>query len=192
MPDSLQTVTPITTSPELLAKAKLLKDGPFFTATFVVGANSLIEKQQVFLTLAGVKPVSYVSAARWTGDPTKLESTADDKRALGIFLDQLGLAYHLSGDESETLVVVSKDRSLVEAFLSAPDEDNRIRGDLLGYPKTAIEGAEARDWREDETELLEANGLAGMVFFRLSQDHYAEELEVIRQWRRILEVYGLT
>ncbi|HEU5157678.1 MAG TPA: hypothetical protein VFU43_11845 [Streptosporangiaceae bacterium] len=190
MPNPLQHSIP-SASPELLAKAKLIKDSPFFTATFVVGANPLIEKQQVFLSLVGIKPVSYVSAAHWTGDPAKLESAADDKHELGAFLDELGLAYHFSGNESETLAVVSKDSRLVEEFVNAPDEDNRTRGRLLGYPQTAIEWAETRNWREDEADLLEANGLAGMVFFRFSRDHAGEELEVVRQWRRILETYGL-
>ncbi len=181
----------MTIDPAVAAKAKLLFNSTLLSATFLVGANRLIEKQQVFLTVLGIKPVSQVSAAHWVGDPAKLESVADDTEALKKLFDQLGLSYHLFGDESELQAVVSLDAKLVDQFVHAPDDDNVTRGKLLGYPLTAIEYAETRHWRDDEPELLAKADLSGYPFFRFSREHYQEELATIRRWQQILAAYGL-
>lgn len=102
----------IAIDPALAAKAKLLLNSPPLSATFMVGANTLIEKQQTFLAVLDIKPVSQVSAAHWAGNPSKLESVADDTEALKKLFAQLGLSYHLFGDESELGAVVSMDATL--------------------------------------------------------------------------------
>lgn len=176
-------------TPELAQKAKLIKDSPLFTHTFMVGANHLMEKQQLFLTLAQIKPVSFISAAHRNGSGL-LDTKADDQAEVAAFLDQLGLSHSITGDEYETQVVVSSDRKLIDEYLKA-DGDNEQQGKLLGYPLTAVLGSLDGKWRDDEGELLKAKGLGGFPFFRLSQEHYDEELERIEDWKRILEVYGL-
>lgn len=174
---------------ELAKKAKLIKDSPLFTHTFMVGANHLMEKQQLFLTLAQIKPVSFISAAHHEG-PGQLDTMADDAAGVAAFLDQLGMAHSITGDEYETQVVVSTDRKLVDEYLKA-DGDNEQQGKLLGYPLTAVHGSLDGKWRDDEEELLKAKGLQGFPFFRLSQEHYKEELEEVMRWKNILGAYGL-
>lgn len=177
----------VTVNDGLLAKAALLRASPLF----VHPCDPLAEKQALFLSLAGWKPVSEVVSGHWEPTESGRRTVPDDPAAVGAFLEQLGLACSLSGDDSGTDAVVSLKHGLVVEYQAATD--HQVVGRLLGYPSTAALAFPARSLPLDEQERIEEEaGLAGYsVPFAFSRSHWRQELRLVTVWVEVLRAYGL-
>lgn len=179
-------------NPDLLHKARLLRESQFFVDPTGDGTN--YEKQNLFLVLAGVKPVGEAASGHWVSTAEGRRTVADDPQAVGEFLASLGLAYHLSSfDGHATDALVAIDQGMLAEYLRADAaHDVAAVGRLFGYPQTAATAFAA----DSEDQLLNPeeadrrtveSGLDPMqVGFRLSKAHWADELKTAMHWQALL------
>lgn len=117
--------------------AQQLKASPFFAST--TDAKPWLEKQPIFLVLAGVKPVAEASSGHWVPTPDGRRTVHDNPAAVGALLDSLGLAYRLRHDDYATDTLVSSRPELLDAYEVAAAADDQAKiGELFGYPATAV------------------------------------------------------
>lgn len=72
----------------LLAKAKRLRESAYFVGT--TDASIDLDRQLIFLVLAGRKPLAEVVSARLVPSGTGRRAVGDDPEAVGEFCDRLG------------------------------------------------------------------------------------------------------
>lgn len=177
---------------ELMQKASALKDSSLFVGT-CEGAE-LVDKQQIFLVLAGEKPVAEACSAHLERTSTGQEYVADDEREVGRFLESLGLSYSLwqAKHFPGTMAAVSLRPELVHEYREA--KGGKAVGALLGYPKTAVEAyAKNNCLPIDEQEMREREAGIGWDFvpFRFSRKYWREEAETAKRWYDILKNYRM-
>jgi len=189
--------------PQLKIKAQLLRDSPLFSTSVVEEPH--MQKHNIFLALAGLKPVSEASSGHFitTGHGRRL--VPDDPAEVTLLLHQLGLRYRIKRKPHYLLVQVSLSEERLEEYevldeLSSPRETYTEAGRLFGYPKTAVEAFAAahttdRDVRLPRLEQDVVERAAGIpetadVDFWFSRDHWREELPVVKNWCRVLRQYG--
>lgn len=180
----------VETTPALAEKARQLLASPLFVGTTDA---VLVEKQHIFLALAGLKPVSAATSGHWVDDAHGRHTEPDDPAAVVALLDSLGLAHSVSQDEYATDAIVSLQRDLVAQYSAAAD--GSALGRLFGYPATAVEAFE-RNQSMPSDEQSERQHNAGLdetffVGFRFSTQHWREELAVLQNWNAVLRAYGL-
>lgn len=178
---------------ELLDKARRLKDSPFFVHPS--DGAEMVEKWEIFLVLAGYKPVSEVASGHWIDVPGGRRTVPDDPELVGAFLQELGLAYHLSNfDDHATDAVVAVTPELVEQYMES--SGSSAIGTLFGYPASAVRAfavGESNLLSHKEQERYEAEAGLPEVFvmFRLSRKHWRDELNVVKKWYEVLREAGL-
>jgi len=93
--------------------------------------------------------------------------------------------------DGTTMAVVARRPQLVQAYMKA--QDDKTRGLLFGYPKTAVQAFDSGDVLavEQQRDLLQAEGLPD-ASFALSRQHWREELAVLYQWYDMLKAYGIS
>lgn len=179
--------------PGILEKAERLLATPLFVGT--TDNYRLGEKQMIFLVLAGLKPVSEAASGHWVEVPGGRETVADDPDQVGAFLHSLGLAYQLSplGTHATKALVSLRPDLLTEAERAVAINDTARYGELFGFPKTAADAFVRGDIlpEQQQDDLLNKAGITDS-YFCLSAKHYAEEIQVLRQWQDALVQYGLT
>lgn len=176
---------------DLLSKAQTLKNLPELSSTDP--NNPLNKVQDVFLTLLGEKPASWVEVPV-NADVDSLRET----------LGGLGLHSELVKEARGYRLIVSKDPKVLRQVLDDevhPTQRNpKTVGDfsvgkLLGYPETAIRALQ--EWRvlepEEQERFLKESGIYGKVHaFRMSKDNWQQELEILKKWAKLTEEYGLS
>lgn len=180
----------ITPHPDLLKKAQRIRQSEYFMSDPDWG--HLRDKQQLFLTLAGIKPVSEIYAAHT--EPTEdggWQSVPDDPKGVAELLDSLGLAHRFLELPHYILAVVTRDPQTLQTFWNCKDDAER--GKLLGYPQTAIDAymIDRRMPGDKQDAIMEHEGLSQLYGFCLSRTHYTEEIQTLRTWRTLLQAYGL-
>lgn len=180
-------------STDLQRKASLLKSSALFVHPS--DGAEMHEKQQIFLVLAGCKPVANVLSGHWVATPTGRKTVADDPVLVGQFLSLLGLKFSLSDHGHHAT------GALIALAQEALDSHARASGHVAvgasyGYPETAAQAFAAGPdelLSSDEQDAIEDEaGLQGMtVSFRLSKRHWREELETLKQWYGVLVLAGL-
>jgi len=111
-----------------------------------------------------------------------------------------GLFYEMAKNlkkENEILgfnMVVARNKEDLEKFLEVEKEDNdREMGLLLGYPETAIEGYENRDFLivedlpKNEQEKIEKEGVLKFSGFSPSKKYWREELKEVRKIQSLIK-----
>lgn len=165
-------------------------------AKLFVGGSDLdlmTSKQNIFLALAGLKPVGEASSGHWHITENGRDSVADDPKEVAAFLDTLGLHYQLRSDEVATDALVALRQADLDAY-SSVHNDHRKTGIFLGYPATAVEAFVDNTCipGDEQAKIMEAAGIKSFFPFRFSQDHWREELPVIKSWYTTLKKYQLT
>ncbi|SRR6266496_1519111 len=144
---------------ELGRQARLLRESEYFV--WPIEDASMAAKQDIFLVLAGLKPVSETTSGHWVPHPGGQRTVADDPKEVGRFLESLGLAYHLAGDERGTDAVVALRPELVEEYVRA--DDSSSVGRLFGYPESAVAAfVKGECMPVDEQERIEGYSLASL------------------------------
>jgi hypothetical protein len=178
---------------DLAQSAMILRESTHFVGHAELAP--LIDKQSIFLVLAGKKPVSEATSSRWIETERGAYAEPDDVHELQAFLDSLGLASYIRTGEFSTNALVSFDPANLDAYLVAEKTDNAIAiGRLFGYPQTAAEAFihDASLDMEQQDALLEAAGIPLMMpTFRFSVAHAQQELAVQEDWYRTLAQYDL-
>jgi len=178
----------------LARKAKLLKASDHFINHTELAP--LIEKQSIFLVLAGKKPASQATSSKWVKADHTAHAEPDDPRQLRELLDSLDLAYRLSADDYATNVLVSLESGKIDDYIAAGEADDMAAiGRLFGYPQTAIEAFVRDDCMEPnvQDELMEAAGISAVIpSFRFSKTHAQQELAVLKDWYQTLRQHGLS
>lgn len=175
------------TSTELHAYADQLRKTNLFVGT---GDETWsIDKQYIFLTLAGLKPVSEVVSGHWEPTPTGRTSVADSMEEVSDFLTSLGLFFKPTLYKSYVLADIARSDELLEEYRVASETgDTATVGRLHGFPLTAVDayaaGTSMDIRKQDELKV-------DHVGFRLSPDHYEEEIAAVAPWQELLKEYGL-
>ena len=178
------------TQDELAVKAKVLLNSKHFMNE---GIAALHEKQVIFLVLLGKIPVTNTFSAVWVEKSDGMYTEPDDEASVGQLLAGLGLAFKLESDENSTHVYVSRDKALIDQ-ISSKDIELKDALRLYGYPESAVRAFDTDDMprQEEQDKLMEAAGLPiSMPQFNMSKSHASEELEVLKDWYRSLQKYGL-
>jgi hypothetical protein len=124
-------------------------------------------------------------------------SVADDPKLVGEFLTSLGLEYDLSSfDGRATDALVSLDRRLLRQYQEADAGDFATAGRLFGYPESAVTAFAAGldhllSLEVKNRHAAEAGIDPDLVMFRLSQEHWVEELKVAARWQQLVQSAGL-
>lgn len=182
---------------DLLHKAELLRNTHLFMhPTTIDEVPLLVEKQMIFLVLAGFKPVSEASSGELVKQPDGQPlAVPSDRGEIARFLDTLGLRYHIRGDEYATDALVSLKQELIDEYLDTEGLDNAHRiGELFGYPKTATDAFGDKEQLlsiEEQDRLVAEGGLDEFMNFRCSRDHWREEFQAVKAWADVLRAYGL-
>ena len=117
------------------------------------------------------------------------------------FFNTIGLQYKivrkLSEDNSRLgfSVLASKDKNILDKFVKADkDQDDRTFGLIVGYPTTAVETYHTdkqfrfrKELPPSELEKLRAEGTASFFSFTPSKEHWAEELEFVREEQKLIK-----
>jgi len=177
----------------------------------MIEKSPLFYQEKVSLALAtlGEKPVSWIDVSeRYNQTKTKrkenkiLNQLEVEKNQVQQILNELGLVYEIKKFkiEEETTFnsgydfLVSKkqeDLSLFRESIKAKD-DKKI-GECLGYPETATNGfinnniLDYNELPKEEAEKLINEETSKFLTFRLSKDHWQEELEVVRSWQLLIK-----
>lgn len=180
---------------ELAEKANLLKSSTYFV--FPGDGAEYIDKQCIFLVLAGLKPVTEGSSGHQVKTDTGWRTEPDDPALVSAFLESLGLAFsfYSSHDGHVTMTAVALRQELIDEYMSTADQNTYTVGRLFGYPKSAVEAFVGGNCMgvEDQEFIEQRAGLPEFFpTFRFSQDHWQEELKVLQQWHEILKLYELT
>jgi len=192
--DQTSSISELVLTPQLLRAAAILKASPLFVDITGDG-HSYHQKQTLFLVLAGEKPVGEALSGHIERLGDRGRAVADNPDEVGTFLSSLGLAYDLSdSDESVTQAFVSLDPTLLQQYRTALTGDAGAAGRLFGYPDTAVAAfAAGPDWLlppDDQDRYVRAAGLMAMDF-RLSKDHWREELATVARWQVLIRAAGL-
>lgn len=184
----------LTKDPVLAEKARILLASQYFVGT--QAAARLVEKQQLFLALAGLKPVAEATTGHLAPMPGGWHTVYDDPAAVGAFLDSLGLQHRIRHDEVGTDALVSLDAVLLEKYQQASQRDDAATiGELFGYPATATAAFIANQCMSiEEQERIEQKAWPADDFypnFGFSQDHWQDELAVCQRWYAALRLYGM-
>lgn len=177
--------------PNLETKARLLRSSPLFNRR---GNNDpLVEKKLLFLALAGAKPVSAAGSSHWVTTERGGRAAPDDPVEVGDLLQRLGLCYEIEVRETVTMAYTSLERTSLSDFLAVRN-DHREAGRWFGYPMTAVDAFVSGTLMESEEQVavIGVFGLPVFQTFRLSRDHAAAEIEVMRQWWQLLDRYSLS
>jgi hypothetical protein len=183
-----------TLSLELYRKAQILRAAPLFEDRG--GAHH--QKAILFLVLAGAKPVGEASSGHMVRVGDVGHSVADNPKLVEKFLSSLGLTCEVTKSviAGATDAVVSLDPNLVAQYRQAANGDFATVGRLFGYPETAVTAFAAGPDRlltagEQDRYVAEAGINPDVVMFRLSREHWADELIVAARWQQLLEAAGL-
>lgn len=180
-------------TPELHHKARLLINSPLFDGTPL--GHPVLEKQLIFLVLAGLKPVAEVTSGHWVEVERGRKTVADDASEVSTFLKLLGLSHSLSSfDGHATDAIVALRPHLIEEYRQA--KGAMAVGRLFGYPETAVQafeaGGEALLSLAEQEQLEREAGLPdGFTHFCLSREHAVEELAVVKGWYTVLQAVEL-
>lgn len=186
--------------PLLVQKSKILRDSTLFT--YPIEGEELVEKQSIFLVLAGLKPLSEANSGHWELTPDGRRTVFDNPKKVGAFLDSLGLRYTLRHDEHATTALISLKKELLDTYERAgtfPEPRVYIEiGKLFGYPETATAAFAQFDEKQllsndDQDRVEQEGGLSDRYFvnFRFSKAHWQEELAVCLHWQEVLKLYDL-
>lgn len=89
---------------------------------------------------------------------------------------------------------IAKDPNIAEQLLKINgNKDHELYGRLMGYPNTAIQAfLNKEDLLDQATEnrLLQNNDEIYMGYFKLSKNHYQEELELMETWNQAIKEHA--
>lgn len=184
-------------------KAKHIKESSLFINPS--DGAELLDKQNIFLVLAGLKPMSEVFSGHWEQvSPTRRRTKADDPNEIGAFLNSLGLKYSLRLESNATVATIALSQEIIDRTNTLVNEATEQRhvtresqaeiGALYGFPPTAVKGFIKNLILDNKTQekVVQEAGLPGyFVGFFLSKDHYREELTIMKERYELLRQYGL-
>jgi len=140
-----------------------------------------IQKAEMVLVLLGAKKATDIMVYSWNDSP-------EDVR-LNLEKNGLCVAEVLREKTNENLraeFAVALDKEAAEKLANLnPEVDHTEFGRLMGFPETAIEafGNSKTLAREKYPDMK------GLIFkFILSEDHWQEEMEVMRNWTELIRV----
>ncbi len=149
----------------------------------------------VILVLAGVKPATEIMLFKMHSEPDEVIPVLKN---CGFGVIKYESQHMLGGDYKCTIIVAQNDAIAEEVRKYCEPQDDREFGRLMGIPQTAIDAfvsdLESGFLREGKSvkllpadELLNLKVLAG---FRLSRDHWQEEIKILQKWEEVIKTYA--
>lgn len=141
-------------------------------------------RAELLLIALGLKPASVVNV--FEGD-RKAKVVENELKALGF---EVRVKPHGAQDEKVDLVVAQSARVAEKLEQLSASEDHKEYGEVMGYPRTAIEafGDEEKALPYEEQETLTRD----IPFFkiRLSREHAHDELKKVIRWNQKVFQYA--
>lgn len=174
------------------------------------------DRMNLVLTYYGEKPCTTIEIDYFAKKPLAETGEAEEKRAqLEEALLASGLEFSVieteeidenGFDYKEFKFLIGKDKNVIAELQKAIEEgDTETEGRLYGFPDTAVEAFvrghredrfgevmldEKKWWKElseEEKEKLLEEGVLNFKNFKLSKEHYQEELETLRKWQGLIK-----
>jgi len=151
--------------------------------TLGVGAYS---RAMCVLVALEIKPATEVDVFEWNTELSQVQS----------ILEGAGLKVVQRENDASSAklarLVVSKDQQVIdEMLLLSPTSDHRRYGELMGFTKSMIDAFERKIERLPDEEIPKE--IATQIFEpKLSREHIAEEMQLLRQWEQAVKKYAPT
>lgn len=162
------------------------------------------EKVILLLTLMGEKPAAHHGLLLKFGaeQESNEKKFIAEKQFLTEWLQKAGLIFSVKdktirggvrGDFKPTAKVcnfhISRDKAALERLNHAHSKSEL--GLALGYPTTAVEAyLKGQEFLIKEQDLpfdIRSSEVMDFLFFRLSKEHWAEELETVKRWAKAIK-----
>ncbi len=139
---------------------------------------------ELMLIFLGYKPATEVALAPWNDPPEKVVKTLRDSGLIAGIKN-----YKDVNGKKFAIVAVAKDKETMERLKKAEaDADHEEYGRLMGYPDTAIDAFMHKEKLLPEVDYPEKNDKT--LDFKLSKDHWQEEIKVIKKWSQAIKQYS--
>lgn len=171
------------------------------------------DRWYVLLALTGHKKASWfcVTSDVWREGDEPIRIPDEQVHRLTAMLSALGLSYRLRFRDSDAGLFQPDDSSdfrqrynqICDVFIGDTEEaavelaeaaevmDHRRLGAALGYPKTAVDTFGTSDSiLVDDLPEHTARECEPYVWFKLSRNHYEEELAVVQEWHDVVGKYS--
>ena len=165
------------------------------------------DKMDLALTYLDEKPVSWIDVSeRYEQTEEKEDEILDEleskKDQVQQMLDKIGFVYEMKKFKTKERTtynsgydfIVSKSSENLFRFKKALEKgDEKEIGLCLGYPKTAVEGfinkntLDYKDLPKKESKKLIKEKTSKFLEFRLSKDHWRDELKTVRKRQRLIK-----
>lgn len=146
------------------------------------------QQSSVILVLLGLKPATELTVYRATNDPEGIVASALTEAGLDLRIKK-------QFDKGTTFAVARDEETINHLMTTFANEDHEAYGRLMGYPETAIHAflhkEELMD-PEEEQKIFEANPDIQLGYFRLSKDHFQDELKTVREWNQAIKTNAPT
>ena len=156
----------------------------FETLESIQGPFGDDDKVDLLLTVIGEKPACFLEFGRPTRDDKTTQEVEDVKDSIQIFCEQNALVCdeirHESDNWTDVVLCIGKDKEIV---LDLEHSDIQERGRVLGFPDSAVSVFKKDELLMSEEELpreVKESDYIKFLNFRLSRDHWQEELESVR------------
>lgn len=179
---------------ELIEQSSVLKPGQKVElAAFVLGKKDVIDLGDYKVIESKQEEEKY--RQEFSEESEAIESILGALGVYQVYIKELGIEDGILGFE----IAAAKTNETLEAFSKAEQEGNdEEMGLLLGYPKTAAEAYGPRkllsceelfrtELSETERKELEKEGTLKFLMFKLSAEHWREELEEARELQALIK-----
>lgn len=156
---------------ERVKKIENLELGPFPAAESIL----------IFL---GYKPATEIDLAPWNDSPEKVMATLRESGLIAEIKKYKGV-----NDKRFSVVAVTRNKETMEKLKKVEaNADHQEYGRLMGYPNTAIDAYLNKEKLLSEKDYPNLSG--NIMDFKLSKDHWQEEIKVIQQWSQVIKQYS--
>lgn len=139
---------------------------------------------ELILIFLGLKPATEVDVAPWNDSPQKIAQAIKDA---GLIVAKKN-SKDVNGKKFTILAIARDKETLLRLKQAEGNKDHQEYGRLMGYPDTAI------DAFLDDEKLLPEKDYPDMtdkfMNFKLSKDHWQEEIKVITKWSQAIKQYA--
>lgn len=141
------------------------------------------KRAELILVLLGVKKATDVAVYAWNDPPEKVRNTLAGSKLCITEVKRGGANKNLLAEYATALTQETADRLAI----TDPSSDHEEFGELMSYPQSAV------DAFVDSTTLARERypDMEGIIFkFSLSQDHWQEEVELMKYWSQLVKNYS--
>lgn len=143
------------------------------------------QKVDLILVLLGVKKGTDLAVYRWNDSPEKVSKTITDNAKLKL----TPLQREFRNINIVALYGVARDQATAEQLARLDSaKDHEEFGKIMSFPQTAIEAFGKKENLLKQEDYPDTSDI--IVSFKLSKDHWQEEIELLKYWSELVKKYA--